>query len=390
MQTFLTCDITKPAVLSRVLLNKVLGLLTLGFYRFWGKTHLRRLIWQSVSINGDRLTYHGTAKELFIGFLLAIIVMAVLFGIIGSALKFAVISSPELVGVEQLINIVFLAAFWQFARYRLWRFRLSRTSYRTVRFFQNGSALMYSAKVMLWGIISVITVGWAYPKLRAVQADYQLNNMAFGNQRFEYKGETKAFYRIYFPLVLFANSVFWSVCFLNFATDIFTGLSIAGHTVKIAEAEMGTYLLVFSVLTLVIGGILYVSAKVKEFNYKAEFTTFSNARFSANLPIMKVFKIGLITGVVNILFFVLIGVAAYAGLQDNLAALQVYLVLAFIAYALLYDVIKYLYLFIPMLKLLCQSVAVDNVCVFEEVAASTHKAPTYGEGLADALDVGAF
>lgn len=390
MQSFLTCDITRSKVLSRILLNKVFGLLTLGFYRFWGKTHLRRLIWQSVGINGDRLTYHGTAKELFVGFLLALLVMTVLLGVVGGVLKFATISAPELIGVEQLFNIVFLAAFWQFARYRLWRYRLSRTSYRTVRFFQKGSALTYTGKVMLWGVISVVTLGWAYPKMRAVQADYQLNNMAFGNQTFEYRGETKPFYSIYWPLILFLNVVFWVGTILNFATDIFTDIAAVGATVKIDNPDAARYFIGFLILMLAVAGILYVSAKVKEFNYKVGQTKFLNAHFAANIPVLSVLKIGSLMGAINILFLVLIFVLAYVGFVGGVEAIQVYLVIGFIAYFLLVDAIKYLFLFIPMLKLACRSIAIDNVDVFGEVAASTHEAPSYGEGIADALDVGAF
>ena len=51
--------------------NSLLGLVTLGIYRFWAKTRLRRYLWSHVSMEGDRFEYTGRGIELFIGFLIA-------------------------------------------------------------------------------------------------------------------------------------------------------------------------------------------------------------------------------------------------------------------------------------------------------------------------------
>ena len=52
--------------------NLLLGIVTLGFYRFWGRTNLRRYIWSRVSLRGDRFEYTGTGGELFQGFLIVV------------------------------------------------------------------------------------------------------------------------------------------------------------------------------------------------------------------------------------------------------------------------------------------------------------------------------
>src|ERR1043166_4996345 len=49
-------------------------LLTLGVYRFWLATDQRRFLWANTEIAGDSLEYAGTARELLIGFLIAIAV----------------------------------------------------------------------------------------------------------------------------------------------------------------------------------------------------------------------------------------------------------------------------------------------------------------------------
>ena len=50
----------------------VLMLLTLGWSRFWGRTRLRRYLWNHFAILGDRFEYRGRGIELLIGFVLAL------------------------------------------------------------------------------------------------------------------------------------------------------------------------------------------------------------------------------------------------------------------------------------------------------------------------------
>ena len=54
----------------------VLMLVTLGWSRFWGRTRIRRYVWNHLSILGDRFEYRGRGRELLIGFLLAVVLSA--------------------------------------------------------------------------------------------------------------------------------------------------------------------------------------------------------------------------------------------------------------------------------------------------------------------------
>src|SRR5579862_8314606 len=56
-------------------LNLLLTVLTLGIYRFWAKTKMRRLVWRHVIVAGEGFEYTGTGKELLIGFLKALLVL---------------------------------------------------------------------------------------------------------------------------------------------------------------------------------------------------------------------------------------------------------------------------------------------------------------------------
>jgi uncharacterized membrane protein YjgN (DUF898 family) len=54
-----------------------LELVTLGFYRFWLATDIRRHLWSHTEIDGDAAEYTGRAKELLIGFLIALAILRI-------------------------------------------------------------------------------------------------------------------------------------------------------------------------------------------------------------------------------------------------------------------------------------------------------------------------
>ena len=64
----------------------LLTFFTLGIYRFWAKTRIRRFIWSSTRLDGSRFEYTGTGLEKFLGFLMAVVILAVSFGFYGLAL----------------------------------------------------------------------------------------------------------------------------------------------------------------------------------------------------------------------------------------------------------------------------------------------------------------
>jgi len=66
------------AVAGIALQNALFNLVTLGFYRFWAKTRLRRYFWGNTVFRGERLEYTGRGIEMFLGFLIAIAILFVL------------------------------------------------------------------------------------------------------------------------------------------------------------------------------------------------------------------------------------------------------------------------------------------------------------------------
>ena len=112
-----------------------LELVTLGFYRFWLLTDIRRHLWANTLVDGDAAEYTGRGKELLIGFLVALaILMPVYLGYFLIGLE-----AERLKAFASIPLIVFFYLFGQFAIYRARRYRLTRTVWRGVRFWMSGS-----------------------------------------------------------------------------------------------------------------------------------------------------------------------------------------------------------------------------------------------------------
>ena len=70
----------RPGAYWRLLMRgAVLLAVTLGIYRFWFATDMRRFLWSNTEIAGETLEYTGTAIELLIGFLIAIALLVPLY-----------------------------------------------------------------------------------------------------------------------------------------------------------------------------------------------------------------------------------------------------------------------------------------------------------------------
>src|SRR5205085_1524767 len=122
----------------------LLLLATLGIYRFWLVTDMRRFLWANTVIAGDPLEYVGTAREILVGFLIAITVLVPLnvgffiagFGILGQ--------------FSAVLAFLVLTWFGQFAVYRARRYRLTRTVFRGIPFHQTGAAWRYAFYALFW------------------------------------------------------------------------------------------------------------------------------------------------------------------------------------------------------------------------------------------------
>jgi uncharacterized membrane protein YjgN (DUF898 family) len=152
-------------------------MLTLGLYRFWFATDVRRYLWSHSEIGGETLEYSGLATELLGGFLLAIAIVGPLYTAIATA-ALALNAADEAIVAVGILLVVLLS---QFALYRARRYRLTRTVFRGVRFDQHGSAWRYAPLALLWWTLAVVSLGLAYPWAQANLQRYKMRHTSYGD-----------------------------------------------------------------------------------------------------------------------------------------------------------------------------------------------------------------
>jgi uncharacterized membrane protein YjgN (DUF898 family) len=164
--------------------NLILTIITLGFYRFWAKTRVRRYLWSKTEVLGQPLEYTGTGMELFIGFLLALVLFVV-------PLSFISFGAQLMVGREglflffALLLYLYFFIILNFAVYRALRYQLTRTYWRGIRGGMATAGWGYAIKGFLYYISAALTFGLLGPWVAAKLWNARWNDANFGNLQFE-------------------------------------------------------------------------------------------------------------------------------------------------------------------------------------------------------------
>ncbi len=157
---------------------------TFGFYRFWLITKLRRHLWANTQVAGETFEYTGTAKELLIGFLIALAVLTPLYlgyFTIGILLE-------EKAALASLPLIVFMYVLAHFGVYRARKYRATRTTFRGIRFWMKGSGWAYAFRAVLWDLATLLTLGLALPWAMASLERYRMRHTYYGNVQGDFAG----------------------------------------------------------------------------------------------------------------------------------------------------------------------------------------------------------
>jgi uncharacterized membrane protein YjgN (DUF898 family) len=157
---------------------------TFGFYRFWLITKLRRHLWANTRIAGESFEYTGTAKELLIGFLIALAVLVPLY--IAYAILGLILEEQNAFASVPLVVIMYVLA--HFGSYRARKYRASRTIFRGVRFWMKGSGWAYALRAILWDLATLLTVGLALPWAMASLERYRMRHTYFGSVQGDFVG----------------------------------------------------------------------------------------------------------------------------------------------------------------------------------------------------------
>ncbi|MBV9562565.1 MAG: DUF898 family protein [Bradyrhizobium sp.] len=339
-----------------------LELVTFGFYRFWLVTDIRRHLWSHTLVDGDAPEYTGRGRELLVGFLFAMAILVpiyLVYFVIGiEAERFKAFASVPLV--------IGFYAFGQFAIYRARRYRLTRTVWRGVRFWMDGSGWAYAWRSMLWGLLVLVTLGGAYAWREAALERYKMHHSHYGDLQGSFEGRGWELFKRTWGLWLF-GPVAW---------------------------------IIFPLLP-----IFYAEFKAREWRWWLCGIRFGDVRLESKLPNTALY--GLYWKVIGwfLLFDLVIGAyvalcvfllkgsgpmeAAMQALPKNIP-FMVLLVIGYLAFILAFNVVMRLYFQRDLWARVASSTKVHAIESAENVTAKGEAASALGEGFADGLDVAGF
>jgi len=389
-------------ILRIALVNTVLTLLTVGIYRFWAKTRMRRYFVSRVSFLGDPLEYSGTGLELFIGFLIIMVVLVPVF--IATHLIHGFLTQP---GTDPLSFAAFQVGYvlvlyflYNVAVYRAQRYRLSRISWRGIRGGQEGSALLYALYALGLGFVTLITFGLAYPLMRRVLIGYRISRSCFGAERLQFSGGTLKLLGAWLVPWVLVMGLLGLNAYLSSAALMEAGgenpdPNQIGEQLKLAWAGHLKYLIPFALL-LPIAFIWYRTCETRVW---IRGTKFDQLDFTTRLNLFHIFipyavYLVLLIAIIGAAFFALARVIDFShwqspsGLPTAGAPLLFFavVVVAWLAASLLHPVIQMNW----MARNLCKTMTIQGRFSPDTLFQNQLEIPRSGEGLADALDVDAF
>lgn len=176
------------------LLNTFLTIITLGIYSFWGKVKVRSYITSETGFEGDRFAYHGTGKELLIGFIKAMLIFGLPLGVL-NFLPQVMEPRATLRTIALTLTYIIVMVFIPVAIVGARRYRLSRTSWRGILFSFRGSTADFIKIFFRGSFLTVITLGLYYPVFETRRYAFLLSNSYLGDRKFDFDGRGRDLFK---------------------------------------------------------------------------------------------------------------------------------------------------------------------------------------------------
>lgn len=388
----------------------MLLMITLGIYRFWLATDVRRYLWANTEIAGETLEYTGTPLELLIGFLAAVaILIPVYAGFFIAALDMGTIGK-----MSGMLAFIGLGVLGQYAVYRARRYRLTRTIYRGLRFHQSGSAWRYALRASLWWLASGLTIGLAYPFQIASLERFKMRNTYYGDLGGSFTGSgLRLFLRglpmwiaVVAPIAITIGAFIEVVDFPALAEALAAGGSDMAARIESSNPQFAD-VLVFAMLmggtSVGLGVLLYPAFQALMLRWWSSGLRFGTIEVRSTLRTLQVYGAYMRFLWYGILFSVVAGIIGAAGLfvigavvgsnssgTGGEIAATVVLLVGYVFVALGFSTVYRATVLLSLWQLGMESLQLSGLSALETVKAAGGPSSALGEGMADALNVGGY
>lgn len=388
----------------------LLLMVTLGIYRFWLNTDVRRYLWANTEVAGETLEYTGTPLELLLGFLVAVaILVPVYVGFFLAALDLGTLG--QLSGV---IAFAALGVLGQYAVFRARRYRLTRTIYRGLRFHQTGSAWLYALKASLWWILTGFTLGLAYPFQMASLERYKMRHTFYGDLAGRFDGSGfRLFLRgvpmwiaVMAPIALtigvFIEVIDWPALAEAAASggdDVMSKIESGNPQI----ADVVVFGMLMGGTSVTFAALLYPAYQALALRWWSSGLRIGPIEMASKLRTAHVYGAYVRFVWYAILFTILAGILAALGLvaagylvggdQTSVGgeiAGTIILLGGYVVIALGFSTVYRATVMLSLWQLGMESLQLTGLTVLDDVKASGRASSAIGEGLADALNTGGY
>ncbi|MHA6332266.1 YjgN family protein [Qipengyuania sp. CAU 1752] len=334
--------------------NLLLTIVTLGIYRFWATARARRYLWSRSRFVDEHLEWAGTGKELFVGFLLVLLLFGVPYFIVSFGVQALIARGHETAGAV-IAFASLLAIFYLFgvARFRALRYRLSRTRWRGIRGGSDDKGFRFALSYMWKNLVGWIPLGLLIPWSMTSLWNERWSRMSFGPHQFEAhakSGGVFARFLLFYltPLIFFIGAIALG------GMGMLAGYGIGGEDGMAIGGVLGIIgLILFFYLGL---GLIAVAFYAKFYREVVGATRWDNLEFSFEASTMDWVKL-LVVDVILVVFTLGIGAI-------------------FLSYR--------------HWKFMMTHLEASGEILLDELTQSTTTTASHGEGLLDAFDMGAI
>jgi uncharacterized membrane protein YjgN (DUF898 family) len=178
--------------------NLLLTIVTLGVYRFWATARSRRYLWSRTRFIDERLEWTGTGMELFIGFMMAILLFFVPLILLNwgfKALMLRGMVGPALCLLALLYaGVMFITGL---ARFRALRYRLSRTYWHGIRGGSDNGGWSYGLSAIWKTIVGLVPLWLLVPWSMVSLWNQRWRQMSFGPHSFTSDARAMPIFKVF-------------------------------------------------------------------------------------------------------------------------------------------------------------------------------------------------
>lgn len=167
------------------IMNNILKMFTLGFYYPWARASELQYLYGETEYMGSRFVFHGTGKEIFRGYIKALVLFVLIIGIFIASIASG---NSIIMFLGIAFYVVSILAIIPIAIHGANRYRLSRTSWRGIHFGYRGKLGQLYKLILLNGLLTILTGGLYGPWFQVELKKYIYKHRRFGNVEFAFTG----------------------------------------------------------------------------------------------------------------------------------------------------------------------------------------------------------